>query len=134
MNVLMCVAVTGAVLIGEWSEGATVAFLFSVSEALESYTMDRARNSIRKLISLAPDSAVVLRQGKEINLPVKDIAIGDLLLVRPGEKIPMDGVITSGRSSINQAPITGESVPVDLGLVKKFLQEPLTGRAVWSLK
>lgn len=113
MNVLMGVAVTGAILIGEWSEGATVAFLFSVSEALESYTMDKARNSIRRLMSLAPDSAVVVRDGQEIKLPVADIAVGDILVIRPGEKIAMDGVILSGASSINQSAITGESVPVD---------------------
>ncbi|AEF93932.1 heavy metal translocating P-type ATPase [Desulfotomaculum nigrificans CO-1-SRB] len=115
MNVLMSIAVIGAVLIGEWSEGATVAFLFSVSEALESYTMDKARNSIRNLMNLAPDTAIVIRNGQEIQLPVKDVIIGDMLVVRPGEKIAMDGIITNGHSSINQATITGESVPVDRG-------------------
>lgn len=115
MNVLMCVAVIGALLIGEWSEGATVAFLFSVSEALESYSMDRARKSIRKLMSLAPDAAVVIRDGVESTLPVKEIVIGDLLVVRPGEKIAMDGKIIDGFSSVDQSPITGESVPVDRG-------------------
>ncbi|MEW6696156.1 MAG: heavy metal translocating P-type ATPase [Bacillota bacterium] len=113
MNVLMTLAVTGAIMIGEWSEGATVAFLFSVSEALESYTMDKARNSIRRLMSLAPDAAVVMRGGREIKLPVGDITVGDILVIRPGEKIALDGVILSGASSINQSAITGESVPVD---------------------
>lgn len=113
MNVLMAVAVIGAALIGEWSEGAVVAFLFSVSEALESYTFDRARQSIRSLMEIAPKVATIRRNGREMDLPVEEIQQGDVLLVRPGEKIAMDGRIISGNSAVNQAAITGESIPVE---------------------
>lgn len=113
MNVLMTVAVTGAVLIGEWNEGAVVAFLFSVSEALESYTIDKARQSIRSLMEIAPRVATVRRDGREIDLPVEEVLLGDVLLVRPGEKIAMDGKVVAGNSSVNQAAITGESMPVE---------------------
>lgn len=113
MNVLMTVAVLGAILIDQWSEGATVAFLFSLSEALEAYTMDKARNSISSLIKQAPSEATIRRDHQEINLPVSEIKVGDILVVRPGEKIAMDGIILSGSSTVNQAAITGESVPVE---------------------
>lgn len=113
MNVLMTIAVTGAVLIGEWSEGAAVAFLFSVSETLESYTIDKARQSIRSLMEIAPKIATVIRNGREMEMPVEEIRPGDVLLVRPGEKIAMDGTVVSGHSSVNQAAITGESIPVE---------------------
>lgn len=112
MNVLMAVAVTGAALIGEWREGAVVAFLFSVSESLESYTMDRARQSIRALMEVAPKAAFLRRDGREISLPVGEIRLGDVLIVKPGEKIAMDGEVIAGNSSVNQAAITGESIPV----------------------
>ena len=111
MNVLMAVAVTGAVLIGEYAEGAVVAFLFSVSEALQAYTADRARRSIRSLMEMAPGRATVRRENREMELPVEDIKVGDLLLVRPGERIAMDGAVSRGSSTVNQAPITGESLP-----------------------
>lgn len=112
MNVLMSVAVIGAALIGEWAEGATVAFLYSVSNTLESYTVEKARQSIRSLMDLAPKLALVRRNGAEVPVPVEDLRVGDVIIVRPGERIAMDGVVTSGRSSVNQAPITGESMPV----------------------
>jgi Cd2+/Zn2+-exporting ATPase len=113
MNVLMTVAVTGAVLIGEWREGAVVAFLFSVSGALESYTFDKARQSIRSLMEIAPKAARIRREGHAMELPVEEIHPGDILLVKPGEKIAMDGNVISGYSAVNQAAITGESIPVD---------------------
>lgn len=113
MNVLMTVAVAGAVLIGEWREGAVVAFLFSVSGAIESYTFDRARRSIRSLMEISPKRASVRRNGLEMELPVEEIRPGDILLVKPGEKIAMDGKVVSGKSAVNQAAITGESMPAD---------------------
>lgn len=113
MNVLMIVAVTGAVLIGEWREGAVVAFLFSVSGALESFTFDRARQSIRSLMGIAPRAACIRREGRELELPVEEIRPGDIILVKPGEKIAMDGKVLSGYSAVNQAAITGESASVD---------------------
>lgn len=113
MDLLMVIAVVGAAVIGEWEEGAAVVFLFSLGETLEAYTMDRTRNSIRGLMELAPNEALVRREQREQLLPVEQIALDDIVLVKPGEKIAMDGVIVIGRSSINQAPITGEFVPVE---------------------
>ncbi|KKM10312.1 cadmium transporter [Clostridiales bacterium PH28_bin88] len=113
MNVLMTVAVAGAALIGEWFEGATVACLYSVSNAMEYYSMEKTRRSIRSLMELAPKEALVRRNGSELRMPVEEVRVGDAIVVRPGEKIPMDGVVTGGRSSVNQAPITGESMPVE---------------------
>lgn len=113
MNVLMTVAVAGAALIGEWREGAVVAFLFSVSGALESYTFDRARQSIRSLMEITPKVARVRRNGLEVELPVEKIRPGDILMVKPGEKIAMDGKVVSGYSAVNQSAITGESIPAD---------------------
>jgi len=113
MDTLMTVAVIGAVIIGYWEEAAVVAFLFGVSDALEVYTMERARRSIRSLMNIAPKKAIVIRQDKEIELGVEEIEVGDIMLVKPGEKIAMDGEIIKGNTSINQAAITGESIPVD---------------------
>ncbi len=112
-NGMMTGAVTGAALIGQWEEGASVAFLYAVSNWLEGYTMDRARRSIRSLMDLAPGEARVRRNGSERMIPVEQVEVGDLLLIRPGEKIAMDGSVRVGASAVNQAPITGESVPVD---------------------
>jgi len=112
MRTLMTVAIIGAAIIGEWMEGAVVVILFALSEALERYTMERARRSIRGLMELAPREAAVLRDGRELTLRTDEIAVGDTLIVRPGAKIAMDGVVTSGYSAVSQAAITGESVPV----------------------
>ncbi|MCS1350595.1 heavy metal translocating P-type ATPase [Mechercharimyces sp. CAU 1602] len=112
MNVLMTIAVIGAALIGEWREGAVVAVLFAFSELLEKASMDRARRSIQSVMDLAPRTALVIRNGEEVTLSVEEIAVGDRVLVRPGEKIPVDGIVLSGKSMVNQAAITGESVPV----------------------
>jgi Cd2+/Zn2+-exporting ATPase len=116
MNVLMTVAVIGAAAIGEWSEGAVVAFLYSVSNTLESYTMEKARQSIRELMNITPSEALVRRNGKEILLPVDEIRVGDIMIVKPGEKIAMDGKVIKGNSAVNQAAITGESIPVEKGV------------------
>jgi len=113
MNFLMSVAAGGAWLIGEQAEAAATLFLFAVAELLEAYSMDRARNAIRSLMELSPAEATVLRGGRELRLGVSDIEIGDVVLIRPGEKIAVDGDVVAGRSSVNQAPITGESMPVD---------------------
>lgn len=113
MSVLMTVAVIGAMLIGEWTEGAVVAFLFAVSDLLEAWTYDRARRSIKDLMDVAPRTATIRRNDKELTVRVEDIAVGDIMLVRPGEKIAMDGTIIRGESAINEAPITGESIPAE---------------------
>ncbi len=115
MNVLMVVAAIGAAALGEWAEGATVVFLFAVGEALEGFTVGRARRAIHSLMSLAPDTALVVRGGREQQVPVSEVDVGETIVIRPGSRVPLDGTITAGRSSLNQAPITGESMPVHKG-------------------
>ncbi|QDU26709.1 putative cadmium-transporting ATPase [Anatilimnocola aggregata] len=113
MNLLMTVAIAGAVTIGEWSEAATVALLFSVSLLLESWSVGRARRAIAALMSLAPPTVRVAgKDGAEREVPPDQVNVGDLFLVRPGERIALDGVIAQGSSDVDQASITGESVPV----------------------
>lgn len=113
MNILMTAAVVGAAAIGQFEEAVTVVFLFSLGNALQGYTLDKTRNSIRTLMDLAPNEALVSRDGAETILPVDEIVIGDVIIVKPGERIPMDGKVVAGFSSVNQAPITGESLPVE---------------------
>lgn len=113
MRTLMTVALIGAAIIGEWAEGAVVVILFALSEALERYSMERARRSIRSLMELAPKEAVIRRRNQTMTIPVDQIAIGDTMIVKPGEKIAMDGIVIRGKSSVNQATITGESLPVE---------------------
>ncbi|MFB6089556.1 MAG: heavy metal translocating P-type ATPase [Halobellus sp.] len=119
IDFLMSAAIVGALLASLafdealYFEAATLAFLFNVAELLESYAMDRARDSLTELMDLSPDEATVRRDDEEVTLPVEEVARGDVVVVRPGEKIPMDGEVIDGDSAVNQAPITGESVPVD---------------------
>ncbi len=113
INVLMSVAVMGAMAIGEWSEAATVVFLFALAQYLESRSMERARHAIRALMDLTPAEALVLRDGTAISVPVDQVVPGDRLRIRPGEKVPLDGEVVAGESDVNQAPITGESLPVE---------------------
>jgi Zn2+/Cd2+-exporting ATPase len=115
INVLMLVAVTGAMFLGEWAEAGTVVFLFAIAQWLESRSMERARDAIRSLMDLTPDQARVRHGAHEELVPVEQIAIGTVMVIRPGEKIPLDGEIVLGRSDVNQAPITGESLPADKG-------------------
>jgi Zn2+/Cd2+-exporting ATPase len=113
MNALMTIAAVGAAFVGEWAEGAVAMFLFSLGNTLEAYTMDRARNAIRRLMDLSPRRATVLRDGREEVVPVEELRVGDNILVRPGERLPMDGAVLTGHSHVNQAPITGESLAVE---------------------
>lgn len=161
MNFLMTIAVLGAAAIGELAEGAWVVFLFSLGETLEGYTLDRARQSIRSLMSLAPAEATVLRPcldcaehrgwplpsgafyidgpcpwcgDSEHRVPVESLAIGDRILVKAGERIPMDGRVTKGHSAVNQAPITGESVPVEKGPGDEVFAGTINGSGVLEVE
>lgn len=114
MNVLMTVAVIGAVGLGEWLEGAAVAVLFAISHLLETWSVNRARRAIQSLMELSPERARVLQEdGSERELAVEDVEVGSRIVIRPGEKFPLDGEVVEGETTVNQAPITGESAPVD---------------------
>ncbi|USG63400.1 cadmium-translocating P-type ATPase [Brevibacillus ruminantium] len=113
VNLLMIVAAIGAASIGYWAEGAVLIFIFSLSGALEAFTMERSSRDISALMELKPEKAILYRDGKERLVTIEELQLGDLILVKPGERIPADGVVKDGYSSVNQASITGESVPVD---------------------
>ncbi|MFC4600757.1 heavy metal translocating P-type ATPase [Cohnella hongkongensis] len=115
VNLLMIVAAIGAASIGYWTEGAVLIFIFSLSGALETYTMDRSSRDISSLMDQKPETAVRIRDGEERIVPIEQLAPGDLVLVKPGERVPADGVVADGASDVNQASITGESIPVDKG-------------------
>ncbi len=112
MNLLMTIAVIGAVIIDEWLEAALVSFLFALSLALESWSVGRARHAVEALLDLAPPTVRRLSDGREIDTPAENVPVGSLFLVKPGDRIPLDGEVVRGASEVNQAPITGESVPV----------------------
>jgi Cd2+/Zn2+-exporting ATPase len=112
-DVLMIFAAIGAAILGEWAEGAFLLFLFGLGHAGEHYAMDRARHAIKALADLTPKTARVLRDGQEMEVPVADLHLGDVVLVRDGERIPADGRVVRGESAVDQSPITGESLPVD---------------------
>lgn len=113
MNFLMTAAILGGIGIGELTEAATIAFLFALAEVLERYSVERARASVTALMTLAPERASVSRLGREVTIPVDEIVAGDVVVLRPGERVPADGRVEDGDSSIDQSTITGESVPVD---------------------
>jgi Cd2+/Zn2+-exporting ATPase len=112
IDFLMIAAALGAALIGEWEEGALLLFLFTLSGALEEFAMDRTRRAIEALGQLRPDVATVRRDGDVLSIAVDQLVIGDIVLVRPGERLPVDGTVIKGESTVDQSPITGESVPV----------------------
>ena len=113
IDFLMIVAAAGAASLGAWAEGALLLFLFSIGHALEGYAMGRAKRAIEALSELAPKTARVRRDGSESEIPVEELVVGDVVIIKPDERVPADGFVIAGESSINQAPITGESVPVD---------------------
>jgi Cd2+/Zn2+-exporting ATPase len=134
INVLMTIAVIGAAIIGEWSEAATVVFLFALAQYLESRSMDRARHAIRALMDLTPLEAIVVGDGLERRVAVDDVAPGDLLRIRPGDKVPLDGVVVAGGSDVNQAPITGESLPVDKHPGDELFAGTINGRGSLEMR
>jgi len=112
INFLVSLAAVGSFLIGHLEEGAAVIFLFYIAEFLESYSSEKARRSIASLMKLFPEVATVKKDGKEFRVPVSQVKVNDVVVVRPGEKIPLDGIVIGGVSTVNQAPITGESLPI----------------------
>jgi Cd2+/Zn2+-exporting ATPase len=162
MNVLMTIAAVGAYIIGEYAEAATVIVLFSLGEALEGFTFERARDGIRSLMLLAPPEATVIQScmdcedhlGRELPdgsgiyqsgpcpwcgtheqvLPVEALNVGDLILVKPGERIPMDGVVHAGRSAVDQSPITGESIPVEKDVGSEVYTGTVNSEGVLEIK
>ena len=113
IELLMTVAAVVAALMGEAGEGAMLVFLYSISEAAEGYTEEKTRSAIKALMDLAPKMALVRREGREVEIPVEELAVGDLFIVKPGQSLATDGEVIEGTSSVNQAPVTGESVPVE---------------------
>jgi Cd2+/Zn2+-exporting ATPase len=113
INILMFVAAIGSAVLGLWDEAAFLVFLYAIAEGLEESTYARTRSSIRKLLDLAPREARVLRDGHEITILAEQIQVGDIFIVKPGESVATDGIILEGRSSLNEASVTGESIPVD---------------------
>jgi Cd2+/Zn2+-exporting ATPase len=134
MHVLMCIAVIGAIGIGEWREAAMVVFLFSLSNLLESYSVDRARNAITKLMQLAPESALVKRDNELIQTKIDAVKANDILLIRPGERIPLDGEVLEGNSYVDQSPITGESIPVEKKRGEAVFAGSINGHGVIEIK
>jgi Cd2+/Zn2+-exporting ATPase len=133
INVLMVIGVVGALVLGELLEAASVVFLFALAQWLEVRTLERARQAIRALVDLAPRQARVVRNGVEQVLAVEDLRIGDEVLVRPGDKVPVDGIVASGHSDVNEAPLTGESLPVDKAHGDEVLAGTINGRGALDI-
>lgn len=127
IELLMSTAAVVAGLMGQWAESATLVFLYSISEAAESYTSERARRAIRALMDLAPKTALVRRSNEELRIPVEQLRVGDVFIVVPGEAIATDGEVIDGHSSVNQAPVTGESVPVEKSPGQKVFAATING-------
>jgi len=134
IEILMTVAAITAGILGQWAEAAMLVFLYSISEAAEGYTEERTRNAIRALMDLAPKTALVLRDGNEIVIPAEELQIGDVFIVRPGEAVATDGDIVEGHSSLNQAPVTGESVPVEKNIGDSVFAATLNGEGALTIR
>ena len=134
MNFLMSIAAAGAWVIGEATEAAATLFLFALAELLEAHSMDRARNAIKALMDLSPAVATVVRGDEEVRVSVDAIAVGEIVVARPGEKIPVDGKVTDGRSGVNQASITGESMPVEKVVGSEVFAGTLNERGVLRIR
>ena len=134
INTLMIVAVAGALVLSEWIEAASVVFLFAVAQWLELRTMERARQAIRALLDLSPREALVRGGGLERRVPVEEIRIGDEILVRPGDKVPLDGRVVSGHSDVNESPLTGESLPSDKVPGDEVFAGTINGRGMLDVR
>lgn len=134
MESLMTIAIIGAAFIGEWAEGSIVVILFAISEALERFSMDKARQSIRSLMDIAPKEALIRRNNVEQLVSVDKIDIDDIMIIKPGQKIAMDGLVINGHSSVNQAAITGESVPVEKQLDDEVFAGTLNEEGVLEVR
>jgi Zn2+/Cd2+-exporting ATPase len=136
INVLMLVAVVGAMILGEWSEGAAVVFLFALAQLLEARAMERARGAIRALMDLTPAEALVRDAvtGAFTRVPVDGLAVGDVVVVKPGEKIPLDGRVAAGESYVNQAPVTGESLPAEKRAGDEVYAGTINGRGALDVR
>ena len=128
INVLMLVAASGAIALGEWSEAAAVVFMFAVAQALEARTLERARTAVRALMDLTPAEAVVRDGAGQRKVVVDQVPLGAVIVVKPGEKLPLDGQIVTGTSEVNQAPVTGESLPVDKAPGDEVFAGSINGR------
>ena len=127
MNVLMSAAVIGAAVIGEWAEAASVVVLFAAGNALQVYAVDRTRGAVRALVRLAPDEALVQRGGSEVLVPADEVGVGDVVVVRPGERFAVDGVVIEGSTAVDESPVTGESLPVEKGINDTIFSGSLNG-------
>jgi len=134
MNLLMTIAAAGAFLIGHGEEGATVIFLFYIAEFLEDYAVEKTGKSVGALMKLAPESAIVKKDGKGVSVHVHEVSPEETILVRPGERIPLDGVIKKGFSLVNQAPITGESIPVSKQVGDEVYAGTLNGQGLLEIQ
>jgi Cd2+/Zn2+-exporting ATPase len=134
INVLMVIAVIGAMALREWFEAASVVFLFALAQWLEARTLERARQAIRALVELSPRDAIVKRKGVEYRAPVESIPVGAEIIVRPGDKVPLDGRVVAGYGDVNEAPITGESLPVDKGPGDEVYAGTINGRGSLDLE
>ncbi len=134
VGTLMAIAMVGATILGEWGEAATLAFLFSISEALESYALTKTRRGLRALLDLVPPRASVLRGKRETVVDPAELRVGDRLLVRPGERVATDGIIRSGHSALDFSAITGESVPVERGPGEEVFAAAINGGAALEVE
>jgi len=134
IEILMAIAAITAGLLGQWAEAAMLVFLYSISEAAEGYTEERTRNAIRALMDLAPKTALLLRDNNEIIVPAADLQVGDIFIVKPGEAVATDGEIIEGHSSLNQASVTGESVPVEKHIGDTVFAATLNGEGALTIR
>ncbi|MEV6135915.1 cation-translocating P-type ATPase [Nocardia sp. NPDC051990] len=134
VGTLMTIAAVGAVMLGEVGEAAMLAFLFAISEGLEEYAVSRTRHGLRALLSLVPDTATVIRDGAEQSVPPAELRLGEIMIVKPGERIATDGIIRSGRTALDTSAITGESVPVEVGPGNEVFAGSINGTGVLEVE